>query len=137
MRFEVIETNCFCMYIPHNNFLETKIHADLKKYEIKLFASLNVTRMHSSGMRTARLLTVSPSVHCTVGCVSAQWCVSSQGGLPGGVCPGGCVCPGLVSAQGGVWPGGCVCKGGVSAQGGIPACNGADTPMDRQTLVKT
>ena len=57
--------------------------------------------MHSSRMRAARLLPVSPSMHC--------------GGE--GVCSvGGCVCSrgGAVSASG---PGGC-----------IPACNGADTP---------
>ena len=40
------------------------------------------TRLHSSGMHTARLLTISPSMHCTG---------SASGGclLPGGVCSGG------------------------------------------------
>ena len=28
-----------------------------------------LTRLHSSRMRTARLLTVSPSMHCTGGCL--------------------------------------------------------------------
>ena len=46
-----------------------------------------VTRMHSSGMRTARLLTV------------------SQGGARGGVCLGGRL-PRGVSAWGGICPGG-------------------------------
>ena len=55
------------------------------------------TRMYSSGMRTARLLTVSP--HALRG-----------GGLPEGCLPGG-VCPG------GVWPEGGVCPGGMSASG--------------------
>ena len=53
------------------------------------------TRLHSSRMRTARLLPVSPSTHCTGG-VSA----------PGGVCSQGCTCLGDL-------PGGCTCPGGV------------------------
>ena len=63
---------------------------------------LFTTRMHSSGMRIARLLTMSQ--HALHSGVSVQGC------LPGGqgVCPGGC----------------------------IPACNGADPPVDRQTSVK-
>ena len=101
--------------------------------------------MHSSGMRTARFLTVSPSMHWT------------GGGVPRGVCAQGCVCPGVwvcvprgvgVCAQGRVCLGVCVPRGvcpgdmfasgptGVSASGPgcvcIPACNGADTPpVDR------
>ena len=64
------------------------------------------TRMHSSGMRTARLLTVS-SMHCARGCVSqhalGRGCVS-QHALGRGCLPRGC----------------------------IPVCNGADTPpVDR------
>ena len=63
--------------------------------------------MHSSGMRTAHLLTVS------------QHALHREGLPGGGVCPGGCL-P-LV-------PGVCVC---------IPVCNGADSPpVDRQTPVK-
>ena len=60
------------------------------------------TRLHSSRMHTTRLLTVSPSMHCT-----------------GGSAPGG------ISASGGLLPG-----GGGSAPGavGIPACTEADTP---------
>ena len=60
------------------------------------------TRMHSSGMRTARLLTVS------------QHALHRRGCLPRGYLSRG------VSTQGG-WclPGG----------GGIPACNGAKTPL--------
>ena len=53
------------------------------------------TRMHSSRMRTARLLPVSPSMHC-------PWVVYLPGGLPGGsvyllvgcTCLGACTCPG-------------------------------------------
>ena len=66
------------------------------------------TRMHSSGMRTARLLTVSKH--------------ALHGGLPGDVCAWGCL-PGGVCPWGVCW--------GVSASGlggCIPACNGADPP---------
>ena len=46
------------------------------------------TRMHSSRMRTARLLPVSPSMHCSQG-------VPARGVyLPGSVPAGGCTCPG-------------------------------------------
>ena len=73
------------------------------------------TRMHSSGVRTACLLTV---------------CVCMGGGIcPGGVCPGVClpggVCPVGVSSWWGMfawgvsaWAG--VCLGQVSAWGGVP-----------------
>ena len=58
--------------------------------------------MHSSRMRTARLLSVSPSMHCTEGVLGPGGCVCSQRGclLPGGVCSKGCL----------VW--GDVCSGG-------------------------
>ena len=87
----------------------------------------NGTRLHSSRMCTARLLTISPSMYCTGG--SAPRGVSAPGGvsaprvsapgggclLLGGVCSGGVVC-----SQGGSSP------GGVSApKGGIPACTEA------------
>ena len=94
------------------------------------------TRLHSSGMRTTHLLTI-----------------SQQGGLPvQGVCvpalevylPGGCTCPGGVPAGGVYLPGECTCwgctcwgvylPGGVPARGCIPACNGAGTPtVNRMT----
>ena len=66
--------------------------------------------MHSSRMLTARLLPVSPSLHC-VGVVSA----AGEGLLRGRVCSGG----GVVSALGGSAPGGSAPGGpglgGVSA----------------------
>ena len=71
------------------------------------------TRMHSSGMRTARLLTASQhALHR--GCIPA---CTAQGVYPsmhwaGGFCPWGCTCPG-VSAQGGVPAWGCSCLGDV------------------------
>ena len=104
------------------------------------------TRMHSSGMRTARLLTVS------------QYALAGGGCLPRGVSAGGgAVCPGVsargLSAQGGVCPGG-VCSGGclplvqrgclprgVSASGPMgvyPSMQwGKHPPVDRQTPLKT
>ena len=63
------------------------------------------TSMHSSRMRTARLLTVSRSVRGGRGC------------LPGGRCLG-------VSAQGGCLPRGCLPGGRVSASGGGGVCLG-------------
>ena len=48
--------------------------------------------------------------------------VSAYGGVrPGGCLPRGCVCPGRCL------PMGCVCLEGMC----IPACNGADTPVNR------
>ena len=113
--------------------------------------------MHSSGMRTARLLTVSQHIlhrGCIPACtrqrsVSAQrGCTCPGGCLPGVYLPGGCTCPrGVVYLPGGVpaqectcpgglyLPGGCTCPGGVPAPGcvpaqgvSIPACIGADSP---------
>ena len=56
------------------------------------------TRLHSSRMRTARLLTISPSMQCSGGCL-LQGGDCSQGGacsqgclLLGGVCPWGMRC---------------------------------------------
>ena len=73
------------------------------------------TRMHSSGMHTAHLLTVSQhALH------------------RGGVFPGGSAQE--VSAQGDVWPGGC-----LPLVGGIyPSMQwGRHPPVDRQTPAKT
>ena len=70
-----------------------------------------ITRMYSSGIRTARLLTVSQhallggvpdwGVYLAGGCtwlgvVYLSWGFTCQGGLPAGECtyPGGCTCPG-------------------------------------------
>ena len=97
--------------------------------------------MHSSRMLTARLLPVSPSLHC-VGVVSA----AGEGLLRGRVCSGGVVsalggvCSWGLSAPGGSAPGGPGVGGGVccwSAAGGlfrgcIPACNAADPPPREQ-----
>ena len=104
-----------------------------------------VTRMHSSGMHTAHLLPISPSMHCSRRCtclggVPAQGGVLVQGVyLPGGYLPSGNL-PGCVPARG------CTCwwvylPGGVHAWGVYPP--GGDVqvlplpPADRQTRVKT
>ena len=63
------------------------------------------TRMHSSRMRTARLLLISPSMHCS-------WGVYLTRGIPTGRLPaGGCTCPAR----------GCTCREGVPAWGDVPA----------------
>ena len=62
---------------------------------------MSSTRLHSSRMRTARALTVSPSMLCGGGGVSA----------PGGRC---------------LLPGGCLLRGSAPGGGGIPACTVAD-----------
>ena len=67
------------------------------------------TRLHSSRMRTARLLPVSLSKHCAgAGCAWSRRVSGSGGGVPASG-------PGGVPASG---PEGC-----------IPACNGADLPL--------
>ena len=80
------------------------------------------TRMHSSRMHTARLLPVSPSMHC------------SLGGVPGWV-----YLPGGVTVQGVYLPRGCTCPGGVPAQGRVylpgGTCPGTP-PVDRHNLRK-
>ena len=79
------------------------VHVGLKKYWN--------TRMHSSGMRTARLLTVSQHA-------LDRWGVC-QGGVPG---PGGCVSVGVYLPRGG---------------GVYPSMQwGRHPPVDRQTPVK-
>ena len=107
------------------------LHYFLKKSPAASLSSpLNMltTRMHSSGMRTARLLPVSPSMHCSGGCTC--W-----GCVPG---PGGCTCwgvylvPGGVPGPGGVYlPGGCTWSGGVYLVGGC-TCPGTP-PVNRMT----
>ena len=71
--------------------------------------NISITRLHSSKMHTARLLTVSPSMHCARG-------------VPG---PGRCVCSRGVCSWGVVCSGGCLVSGGVVSQHALrqtPAC---------------
>ena len=79
-----------------------------------LLSNDSKTRLHSSRMRTACLLPVSPSMHCARGCLF-------RGG--GVFAPrGGCLAPV-----------GCLLPGG---EGGITACNGAD-PLWTEFLTHT
>ena len=100
-----------------------------------------ITRMHSR-MRTARLMPVSPSMHCSRGectcpggvpargCTCQGECVPAGGGggvyLSGGVYLLGVGVPG----QGVYLPGGCTCPGGVPTWG-LPArgCTCSGTPL--------
>ena len=79
--------------------------------------------MHSSRMRTARVLTVSPSLLCAGG-VSAPRGVS----VPRGVsAPGGVSALGVSIPRVGGW---CLLpRGSAPWGGGIPACTEADTPI--------
>ena len=106
---------------------------------------LLVTRLHSSRMRTARTLTVSPSMLWSGGCTWSRGVYLVPGGVPGwgvylvwggvpdlgGFCSRGCTWSKGGSALGGdlvLWgvsalgsvPG----PGGVSAQGGVPGPGG-------------
>ena len=71
----------------------------------------NRTRLHSSRMRTARMLTISPSMLCARRCAWSWGCFGLEGG---------CL----------VW-GGCLAWGGGG--GGIPACTEAEPPVNRMT----
>ena len=102
----------------------------------------NLTRMHSSRMRTARFLPISPSMHCSEGGVPGpRGCTWSRGYQPGGGVPaGGCTCPGVYLVLGGapaqgVPVRGCTCLGVYLVLGGT--CPGTPPPVDRQTRVKT
>ena len=56
-----------------------------------------LTRLHSSRMHTARLLTVSPSMHCSRGGCLVLGGAWSRGRVSArrGICPGGCLPRGL------------------------------------------
>ena len=87
--------------------------------------------MHSSRMRTARLLTVSPSMHCSRGEVSAPGGVVCSGGVYSGGCLllGDLLLGGVCSREGVCWQGG-VCSRGCLLLGGRELV--ADTsPVDR------
>ena len=56
----------------------------LKKSSPEVTAwNASITRMHSSRMRTARMLPVSDGMHCSGGCTWSQGCTWPQGGVPG------------------------------------------------------
>ena len=112
---------------------------------IVYLVEFNKTRMHSSGMHTAHLLTVSQHALCrevcipactgqgvylpTGGCTCPRGVYLPTGGVParGCTCPGDCTCLGVYLPRGctcsGVYlPGGCTCPGrGTCSGGGVPA----------------
>ena len=77
-----------------NSLSFIKLEADAETRNLRFM----LTRMHSSRMRTARLLPVSPSMHC-----------SGRGYLV----PRGCTCPG-----------GCTWSQGIPGPGGVPGPGG-------------
>ena len=88
----------------------SNFHSSCKNLTVRI----HLTRMHSSRMRTAHLLTVSQ--HALPGGVPARRVCTCLGEvyLPRGVAALGCTCPGGVPARG------CTCPGGVPARG-VPA----------------
>ena len=76
--------------------------------------------MHSSRMRTARLLPVSPSMHCSPG----RWGVPDQGGVPalGVYLPRS----GVYLHWGGYLPRRCVPAWGSTCAGILPPCGQTD-----------
>ena len=78
------------------SFIVTVLWTLLKYFQLLPYKYKTKTRLHSSRMRTARLLPVSPSMHC-----AARGCVLLGGGclLPGRGClrPGGRLLPRGVS----------------------------------------
>ena len=69
--------------LSNTSWYVLQIYHKHKDQASKLKKKQKKTSMHSSRMRTARLLPVSPSMHCTGECL-----------LPGGVCSGGMATPG-------------------------------------------
>ena len=94
-------------------FKKTSTPLDLVIIKRIAVTNLDRTRLHSSRMRTARALTVSPSML-----------------FVGGVCTGGLSAPGVG------W--GCLLPGVYLLPGGcIPACTEADTPLWTEFLTHT
>ena len=95
-----------------------------------------ITRLHSSRMRTGRLLTVSPSMFCSRGRGAWSRGGASSGvvGVPGlggwGACSRGGACSGGCLVLGGyLVPGGACSRGAWSQGGGIQACTEADPSL--------
>ena len=98
------------------NHVNKRIHVQLGERWVNNKLDLDLTRMHSSRMRTARLLTVSQYAlsggrcPCLGGVCTCRGCTCRGCTCPGGVPTWGCSCPG------GYLPGGRTCPGGVPAQ---------------------
>ena len=134
-----ITLRCYHNQVPNYNETIHKIEA------WKQDNSIQKTRMHYSGMRTTRLLSVSHhtlgggclpgGVYPGWGCLLAKGVYSGCGCLLGVVYRGGClpggVCWGYLASEGVcLW----VSAGGGVRPGGSPGPE-TDTPMDRQTPV--
>ena len=122
----------YCATKWQTKWLQLVIEMDIKSNLHNPNVNISIlTRMHSSRMRTTRLLPVSPtaqrggSVCSRLGGVCYQEGVISQGWVDlGGVCFQGCLLPGDVCSQEG-----CLLPGWVSASAGsIPSCTEADPP---------
>ena len=91
--------------------------------------------MHSSRMRTARLLPYLPP-YTVPGGRGGLYLVGGEELylVPGGTCPGGCTCqgmylPGGCTCLGGMVLGGCTCPGGCTwSQGDVPGPRGVYLP---------
>ena len=124
--------DCFCRNLTLERLDTKKIYSLRRKCSVK-------RRMHSSGMRTAHLLTVSQHAlgRGVYPSLQWEWGVCPRGYLPGGVWPGG-VWPGGVW-QGDVWWGGVCPEWGVSVQGcgGVtdtsPEPEANTSPVNRMT----
>ena len=104
---------------------------------LKRSKSVTCTRMHSSRMRTARTLTVSPSTLCSGGlCLVLGGCTWSGGWclVQGGVCSGG----GAWSQGGAPGPGGvCLVWGGCTWSGTPPLVDRMTHASENITLPQT
>ena len=89
----------------------------MRPYSVRNLIAITITRLPSSRMHTAHLLTISQHTLCrgvyVPGCLLAH-----EGFLPSGRC---------------LPRGGCVVPGGCLPGGYIPACNWADPPPCGQT----
>ena len=110
-----------------NAIFYTDINGPFRLQQKNLMTSLHSfsnTRMHSSRMCTARLMPISPSMHCSGGVYLPGgvpvWGVYLPGGVPAwgwgvpaqkGYLPGGCTCPGVYLPEGGVLAGGYLPRG--------------------------
>ena len=104
-----------------------KWHRNIVWMNICMYETAKVTRMHSSRMRTARLLPISPSCTALGGVSGPRLCTWSRGmylprGVPAwGYLPRGvCLLGGMYLVCGVYLVGGCTCPVGEPTQGSVP-----------------